>query len=202
MTPHKLTDNHSSRALGNCVLACATFVAVKQYGIRVVFSVRERKRTKMTSSPRQQKNTSPDGSECTQLLQLLAKNPSAALKVFKFTSPNDEKPPVQSYKGRRPKFTPGINYESSPYSPPATQHSKVRIYCLPPKFNSSRTIRETLQKPKKLDSAILLSKEEIELKSKCVDDLGNFIFDAILPAVYWKVQQDCAEMTIRQNFPS
>lgn len=156
----------------------------------------------MASSPRQLKNTSPDGSECTQLLQLLARNPCAALKVFKFTSPSDETP-VQSYKGRRPKCSPRINYESSLHSPPEVQCSKVRIYCLPQKFNSSRTILETLQKPKKTNNAILLSKEEIELKSKCVDDLGNFNFDAILPAVYWKAEQNCAEMNyIRQDIES
>lgn len=146
------------------------------------------KRTTMTSSPRQHTSTSPDSSDCTQLLQLLARNPSAALKVFKFNSPNDEKPPAQSYRGRRPKCTPRINVElneSSLQSPPQAQYSKVRIYCLPHKFSDSQTILETLRKPKKSND-VLLSKEEIELKSKCVDDFGNFNFEAILPAVYWK----------------
>ena len=141
----------------------------------------------MATSPGQQKSTSPDASDCTQLLQLLARNPSAALKVFKFTSPSDEKPPVQSYKGRRPKFTPRMSRELGLHSP---QCGNVRIYCLPPKFNSSRTNVEILEKAKKLNKALLLSKEEIEMKSKCVDDLGNFNFDAILPAVYWKCEED------------
>ena len=144
------------------------------------------KRTTMTTSPRQKTSMSPDGSECTQLLQLLARNPSAALEVFKFNSPNDEKPPVQSYKGRRPKFTPRITAESCLQSPHPTQYSKVRIYCLPHKFSSSQTILETLRKQKKSNYDVLLSNEEIELKSKCVDDYGNFNFEAILPAVYWK----------------
>ena len=151
----------------------------------------------MATSPRRQKSTSPDASDCTQLLQLLARNPSAALKVFKFTSPNDEKPPVQSYKGRRPKFTPTMSPELSLHSP---QYSNVRICCLPPKFNSSRTNQEILQKTRKLNKALLLSKEEIEVKSKCVDVLGNFNFDAILPAVYWKCEKDMAEMTTRHDF--
>ena len=141
----------------------------------------------MVGPPRQQKNTSPDGSECTQLLQLLARNPSAALKVFKFNSPNDDtQTSLESRTGRAPKLTSIIKHESNVCSPPETQCRKVRIYCLPPKFNSSRTILETLQKPKKPNNAILLTKEEVELKSKCIDDLGNFNFEAILPAVYWK----------------
>ena len=135
----------------------------------------------MDSSPRQQTSTSPDGSECTQLLQLLAKNPSAALKVFKFNSPKDEKPPVQTYKGRRLKFTPRINTESIFLSRPQAQYNTMRIYCLPHKFNSSQTM---LEKPRKSNHDALLSKEDIELKSKCVDDLGNFDFEAILPATY------------------
>jgi hypothetical protein len=141
----------------------------------------------MATPPRQQKSISPDGSDCTQLLQLLARNPSAALKVFKFTSPNEEKSPVQSYKGRRPKLIPRMSPESGLHSP---QYSNVRIYCLPPKPNSSRRNPEPLVKTKKLNKAILLSKEEIEMKSKCVDDFGNFDFNAILPAVYWKCGED------------
>lgn len=140
----------------------------------------------MDGSPRQQTSIPPDGSECTQLLQLLAKNPSAALKVFTFNSPNDEKLPVQTYKGRRPKLTPRINTESIFLSPPQAQYGKMRIYCLPHTFNTSQTILETLQKPRKSNHDALLSKEDIELKSKCVDDLGNFDFEAILPAAYWK----------------
>ena len=154
--------------------------------IHIVSSIRKQKRTTMDGSPRQQTSTSPDGSECTQLLQLLAKNPSAALKVFTFNSPNDEKPPVQTYKGRRPKFTPRINTESIFLPPPQVQYSTMRIYCLPHKFNTSQTILETSQKPRKSNHDVLLSKEDIELKSKCVDDLGNFDFEAILPATYSK----------------
>lgn len=149
----------------------------------------------MSCSPRQQANTSPEGSECTQLLQLLAQNPSAALKIFKFTSPSDEKPhPVQIYKGRRAKCTPRINNKLSFQSPPKAPCSSVRVYCLPPKFENSRTISETSQKPANPRNMHLLS-EEIELKSKCVDDLGNFDFDALLPAIYWKCREDSTKIT-------
>ena len=116
----------------------------------------------------------------------------------KFTSPNDEKPPaIQSYKGRRPKLSPRMSPESCLHWP---QYTNVCIYCLPQKFNSSRTNPETLEKTKKVNKAIMLSKEEIEMKSKCVDELGNFNFDAILPAVYWKCEKDTTGMTIGHDF--
>lgn len=155
----------------------------------------------MANPHQKQKNTSPDGNECTQLLQLLARNPSA-LKVLKFTSPSNEQ--FQDYKARRTtKCLPAVRYElKHHFVRPEARGSKASIYCLPPKLSGSRSVPENVRKLKlttqcrneiKVNNTISLTKEEVELKSRCVDDLGNFNFDAILPAVYWKIGNDYEE---------
>lgn len=137
----------------------------------------------MTNLPgRQSTISSGRANECTQLLQLLAKNPSAALRVFKLTSTVDE--PIQAtYKGRRPRAINRVNCEPGYFPPP--QYTKVRICCLPTKYNITSTI-PSARRRQVTDKYMCLSKEELESKAKCVDDLGHFNFDAILPAVYWK----------------
>lgn len=132
----------------------------------------------MTSYPRRQASVSPDGNECTQLLQFLAKNPSAALRVFKLTSPADE-PTPSIYKGRRPRAINRVDFEPNFWP---LHYTKVRVYCLPP----NRSTTSLIQPDKAKNKDMSLNKEEMESKAKCVDDLGYFDFDAILPAVYWK----------------
>lgn len=130
-----------------------------------------------------------NGSECTQLLQLLARNPSAALKKLKFSSPDEERSSrVHTYKGRRPKLCQNVTKDCRV---PAPTRPVQIYYCLSPKMSYSRTTADNQRtKSKKLNTETLLSYEDIELKSKCVDKLGNFNFEALLPAIYWKSEKN------------
>ena len=115
------------------------------------------------------------------LVHLLTTNPAAALPaIFPARGSSQKVLPRRTFQLNRSRMPSANNSYRSSYSSQIVENSwTANILNERVPFRRQRSFSE-----------LYASKEEIDQKGCCIDKEGNFDFDALLPVVYWRAEQD------------
>ena len=128
-----------------------------------------------------------NGDNNLQLVHLLTTNPAAALPAIFPASGSQQKVYArQTFHLNRPR----ISSISNSYRGVVSNHRVVDGERIMVNSWTASVINERVPlRRQRSFSELYASKEEIDKKACCVDREGNFNFDALLPAVYWRPEE-------------
>lgn len=122
-----------------------------------------------------------------QLVHLLTTNPAAALPAIFPASGSSQK--VYAHQAfQRPRIS---HAHGSLWRGEVNNHGVLDSDQIPANSWTASIMSERMPfRRQRSFSELYLSKEDLDKKACCIDIEGNFDFEALLPAVYWKPQAD------------
>lgn len=123
-----------------------------------------------------------------QLVHLLTTNPAAALPTIFPTNGSPQKVFArQSFHVTRPRSGNGSNsWRGSESNRTVIDYEQTLAKC----FTMGVMNQKAPLKRQRSFTELYVSKEDLDNKACCIDKEGNFDFEALLPAVYWKQESE------------